>query len=359
MLSQYGWSQERADNWHPRPDQAPCQPARVILEHRGFYTVITANGERLAELSGRLRHDAQSRLDLPAVGDWVVVTDNPQTSTLLVLETLPRTSTLLRKQAGETTEPQLVAANIDAAIMLMGLDDNFNIRRMERYLTAIRGANIQPIILLSKADLCDDVPKRIAEATAAAGIETPVHAIDLLHEDPFPLLTPWLAPHQTVVLLGSSGVGKSTLTNRLLGKDQQRTSTVSDERNQGRHTTTHRQLFILPNASLLIDTPGMREFQPWETDPQHVSDAFEDIELLAAQCQFRDCKHNNEPGCAIQEAIQSGELLPNRLTAFRKLNRELQRLAVDQSNAARIKEQQRRKLLTRNAKQRAKMSPKW
>jgi ribosome biogenesis GTPase / thiamine phosphate phosphatase len=372
-LCAIGWSADHEAEWQARADQAPTDgptpanqgptpiPARVILEHRGFYTVATEQGERLAELSGRLRHDAQSRLDLPAVGDWVAVRPDPNrsASALLVLETLPRASALLRKIAGDTTAPQLVAANVDTAIMLMGLDENFNVRRLERYLTAIRAADIQPIILLTKADLCDDLPEKITAAAAAAGPDTPLFALDLLHDDLGEVLDPWLTPQSTLVLLGSSGVGKSTLTNHLLGEALQRTAQVSDERSQGRHTTTHRQLFTLPCGALLIDTPGMREFQPWDASPSSLADAFEDINALTERCQYRDCQHEREPNCAIQAALADATLPPERLAAFRKLQRELKHLAIAQDKALRIQEHRKRKTLTRAVKLHAKMSPKW
>ncbi|HEX2974077.1 MAG TPA: ribosome small subunit-dependent GTPase A, partial [Tepidisphaeraceae bacterium] len=279
-----------------------------------------------------LRHQATRRSDLPAVGDWVAIEPRPQERTATIHAVLPRKSQFSRKVAGTVTDEQIVAANVETIFLVIGLDGDFNVRRLERYLTPAWDSGANPVILLSKADVSDEVAARIAEVESIA-MGVPVHAISAVEHRGLDALEAYLKSGQTVALLGSSGVGKSTLINALLGSEHQRVQSVSDHQSRGRHTTTHRELILLPTGGILIDTPGMRELQLWD-DSQSLSSTFDDIEQLAQQCRFRDCQHNSEPGCAVQRALEQGQLDPGRYENYRKLQKELQFLAARQDHQA-------------------------
>lgn len=300
------------------------EPMRVAREDRDRYVVLNAAGVSAAVLTGRFRHDARTRADLPAVGDWVMAraaTGGPASISAL----LPRASAFMRKVAGETTEEQVVAANVEAVFLVCGLDGDFNPRRIERALTAAWESGAQPVVVLNKADLAADPEACVAETLAVApGV--PVVALSALAGSGLAALAPWLAPGHTVALIGSSGAGKSTLTNALLGESRQAVGAVRDTDSRGRHTTTHRELVPLPSGALLLDTPGMRELQLWGDD-SGLDGAFPEVAALAARCRFGDCSHAAEPGCAVLEAIAEGTLELARLAAWRKLQRELHYLA--------------------------------
>lgn len=279
-------------------------------------------------VTGKLLHDALSRESLPAVGDWVVVgitgTGEPQATIHAVL---PRVSKLSRQAAGRRCGEQTIAANIDIAFLLTGLDGNYNPRRIERHLLQTRKSNARPVVLLTKADLRSDVASCLGEVAAVAG-GAPVHAISTLTGAGLSALSPYLQPGTTIALLGSSGVGKSTLLNHLLGNEVMRTQTVrSDDSSRGRHTTSHRQLFLLPSGAALIDTPGMRELQLWG-DEGGLPDTFPEIEALSLRCRFADCQHREEPDCAVRAALEAGDLQPGRFENYQKMQCELQHLAA-------------------------------
>lgn len=289
------------------------QTGRISAEHRGAYRILTPNLELSAELEGKLRHGAQSRLDLPAVGDFVTFTALDDTHAI-VRSVLPRRSAIVRKAAGTRTDEQVIASNVDTLFIVSSLDGDFNIRRIERYVILAWDSGARPAIVLNKADLCDD-PSAVLDAIAATGWSVPVHRVCAFDAAAIAELTPYLGDGQTVALVGSSGVGKSTLTNALIGADRQDTGEVRTD-DRGRHTTTARQLFVLPGGAALIDTPGMRELQLW-SDAAGIGDAFGDIAERAAACRFTDCAHEAEPGCAVRDAID-----PERLENYRKLLRE-------------------------------------
>ncbi len=319
------------------------EPARVSREDRERYTVLGARGESAAELAGRLRHAAASRLDLPAVGDWVALKPSEQDGPRTIAGVVPRAGAFLRQAVGDVTEAQVVAANVDVALVVAGLDGEFNPRRLERYVAAAWDSGAEPVLVLNKADLADDVAARVAEVELAA---PGVAVVPLCAESGIGVeaLGRWLVPGRTLVLLGSSGVGKSTLANVLLGEARQSTGAVRAHDSRGRHTTTRRELVELPGGAWLIDTPGMRELALWAGE-EALSDAFPDVEALAAECRFGDCRHESEPGCAVRSAERDGRLDSERLASWRKLQRELHWLAMKQDQRLRAAETARWKRL--------------
>lgn len=321
-----GWSDEFARSFEPYRQQG-FLAGRLTLEHKQRYAVVTAeHGEIPAVVTGKLLYEASSRESLPVVGDWVVVhvlgAEAPQA---IIHQVLPRVSRFSRQAAGRDYAPQPVAANIDLAFLLLGLDGNYNLRRLERLLLLTHESGAQPVVLLTKADLCSQLEACLREVATVAN-DAPVYALSTLNGQGLSALDEYLRPGRTVALLGSSGVGKSTLLNHLLGQAVMRTQAVREDDSRGRHTTTHRQLFMLPTGACLIDTPGMRELQLWG-DEEGLDSAFPEIEALARHCHFADCRHQGEPGCAVQAAVQDGTLGSERLVSYQKLQRELQYLA--------------------------------
>ena len=316
-LEELGWDAEWASALEQLDDDN-LSPARVAAQHRGSYVVWSEDGELNARATGRMLYDHEVGGAVPAVGDWVAVAP-PATITAV----LPRRSAFIRKRAGLGSDEQVLAANVDTAFLLGGLDDDFSLRRLERYIATAWESGANPVVVLTKADLSPDVPAAVLEVESVA-IAVPVHAVSNVTGEGLDDVAAYLQPGRTAVLLGSSGVGKSTLVNRLAGEDVMRTSALAAD-GTGRHTTTHRELVRLPDGALLIDTPGLRELQFWEGD---LSAAFDDIEELAAACRFRDCAHLHEPGCAVLAAVDDGTLALDRLRSWRKLQRELESIAA-------------------------------
>jgi len=336
-LSQLGWSDFFAHSFEAYRGQG-YTVGRVALEHKQAYTLYTEQGECSATVSGKLRHQATGTEDLPAVGDWVVI--RPQDEGRAVIHhILPRKSKFSRKTVGSKTEEQIVAANIDTVFLVAGLDQDFNLRRIERYLVLAWESGAAPVILLNKADLCDAIEQRVLEVESVA-IAVPVVVLSAAHNQGLTALQPYLKPGQTSALLGSSGVGKSTLTNQLLGTAQQAVQSVRRGDDRGRHTTTHRELLLLPSGGCIIDTPGMREIQIW-SEGAGLEETFTDIEALAAQCRFRDCQHQQEPGCAVQQALEAGTLDQQRFASFQKLQKELNYLIRKQDQRANLAEKEK------------------
>ena len=296
-------------------------PARVALEHKHAYGLLSAAGELTAECTGKLLHRAAARGELPAVGDWVAVRVRPGETHADIHAVLPRRTKFSRRAAGDRTVEQIVAANIDTVFLVTALDQNFNLRRIERTLAIAWESGAQPVVVLNKTDLHPD-PVAARQEVAAITPGAPIVTLSAATGDGLDALAPWLVPGRTLALLGSSGVGKSTLINRLLGIARQATSAISDTVGKGRHTTTHRELIIAPSGVLVIDTPGMRELQLWDLDAAALDTAFADVATLVAQCRFRDCSHRAEPGCAIQAALDDGSLDFERWQSFQKLRRE-------------------------------------
>jgi len=310
-------------------------PARVLVQEKGIYTLQTETGEQLAEVSGRFRFEARQGTDFPAVGDFVMIDPNPG-GRAVIHYVLPRQSSFLRKAAFSLYAEQIVAANIDIVFLCMALDGNFKLRRLERYLTLAWDSGAMPVILLTKADLCTDLAeKQAAVERIAMGVD--VRITSAMDADGWDVLRPYLLPGKTVAFIGSSGVGKSTLINRLLGQEVLATGGLRDD-DRGRHTTTRRHLMRLPNGAMVIDTPGMRELGMTDEAGFGLDQVFAEIEQWSRSCRFADCTHSGEPGCAVQAALERGELSPERWQAYQKLQKEV-RYAEDQ--AGYLKEKRR------------------
>ena len=316
LLAAYGWSSYFAQHL----GEDGCVPARVVSEQRGQYWAVTLSGELPVELSGRFRFEAAAPSELPAVGDWLAVRLSPDNRMGLAIRVLPRRSVIARGAAGRTTQEQVLAANVDTAFLVTTADRDFNPRRMERYLSMIWSGGAQPVVLLNKIDLCPDHSGLTAQIRLAfPGVE--VHALSALYQRGLDSLGTYLEPSRTVVMLGSSGVGKSTLLNRLVGHTLQRLGEVRATDQRGRHTTSARQMFLLTSGGLLIDTPGLRELRLWDAAPG-LSRTFADIGVLSARCRFRDCRHLDEPECAVLEALHGGALDRSHYDNYIKLLKE-------------------------------------
>ena len=341
-LRRLGWDERLAEAFAPHA-AAGLVPARVALEHTHIYRVLTAEDELLARVSGRLRHRAGTRGDFPAVGDWVAIEPaSPTGGDARIRAVLPRTSRFSRRAAGDPTEEQIVAANIDTVFLVAGLDGDFNPRRIERYLLVATESGASPVIVLNKADLAPDAAGAAA-AVAASAPGIPVHVVSCRAPDTLESLRAHLGPGRTGALLGSSGVGKSTIVNRLVGYDLLATREVRVADSKGRHTSTARQLVLLPeDHGVLIDTPGMRELQLWDSG-EGMAGAFTDIEALSGGCRFRDCRHRQEPGCAVRAAVERGDVSPGRLESYLKLQDEQAHQARQVDQRAQIDEKRRAK----------------
>jgi ribosome biogenesis GTPase / thiamine phosphate phosphatase len=339
-LNALGWNAhwEQAFQPHRESDRLP---GRVSLEHTHIYRVITEQGEWLARVSGRLRHHAAARADFPAVGDWVAVEPALHGGDARIRAVLPRISRFSRRAAGDVTEEQVVAANIDTVFLVGGLDHNFNPRRIERYLLVAWESGAAPVVVLNKADIAED-PQAFVEAVRELAPAVPVHAVSCRQPETLQQLRQYLELGRTAALLGSSGVGKSTIVNRLIGEELLRTRDVRESDSRGRHISTHRQLVMLPGGGVLIDTPGMRELQLW--DAGGLAETFTDIGTLAAQCRFRDCHHRGEPGCAVLTAVEAGELPQSRLDSFLKLAAEQKHTERQQDERALLEEKRKARI---------------
>jgi len=340
-LSALGWTPRLTEAFVPHAAEGLI-PARVALEHTHIYRVFTEAGEWLARVSGRLRHRATTRVDFPAVGDWVAIEPPVEGADALIRAVLPRFSRFSRRAAGDPTEEQIVAANIDTVFLVSGLDGDFNPRRIERYLVVALDSGATPVIVLNKADLVEDVDAAVdVVRRIAAGVD--VHAVSCRRSGSLHVLRQYLGHGLTGALLGSSGVGKSSIVNELIGHEMLRTREVRASDSRGRHVSTARQLVMLPGEGILIDTPGMRELQLWDSG-EAVGETFVDIEARAAGCRFRDCQHRTEPGCAVRAAVDAGEIAGLRLESFHKLLSEQAYQARQQDERARIEEKRRGKI---------------
>lgn len=348
LVERFGWSSFFGSRFVSFSERG-LVPGRVVREERGRLLVVTDAGERAAEPAGSLLHRASSRLDLPAVGDWVALRAAEGEGPAIVEAVVPRRNGVVRKAAGEAARPQVLAANVDVLLVTMGLDADFNLRRLERYAALAWESEALPLVVLTKADMCADVARRVAEAEAAAP-GAAVVATSARTGAGLDALLLHLARGRTLALVGMSGAGKSTLVNRLLGEERQEVRSVRDADGRGRHATTRRDLFLLPAGALLVDTPGMRELALWDGGG---AAGFPDIAALAAACRYRDCGHALEPGCAVRAAAADGRLDAGRLASWEKLRKEEAWLARRQDEGLARAEKERWKGLMRGAKERA------
>lgn len=347
-LKELGWDDRWAAVFAPYAADG-LVPARVAIEFNYIYRLYAEAGELQGQHAGRLLHEAESKQQLSAVGDWVAARPSAGEASATIEAVLPRRSRFSRKVAGELTEEQIVAANIDTVFIVMGLDGDYNPRRLERYLLLAYESGATPVVILNKSDVADHLSEDLDEIRGLA-VDIPVHAISAKTRSGIELIEGYLGPGRTGALLGSSGVGKSTLVNALIGEELLKTNDVRASDSRGRHTTRHRQLIVLPGGrGLLVDTPGMRELQLW-TQNEGSRETFDDILELAQGCHFTDCRHRDEPRCAVKQAIEDGKLSADRLDGFLKLQEELHSLETRKNVRAQIDEKRKIKTVSQSLK---------
>lgn len=350
-LAQWGWHDRQAQSFASYEQQG-FTVGRVVVDYRNTYLLYTEQGEQWAEVTGKFRHQATGIQDFPVVGDWVVIQPSPTAQRSTIHAILPRTSKFSRKAVGGAIAEQMIATNVDTVFLVCGLDGDFNLRRIERYLMLTWDSGATPVIVLNKADLCLDLPQRLLEVESIA-MGVPIVSLSAAQNQGLEGLQSYLQPGQTIALLGSSGVGKSTIANQLKGETVQAVQAVRMGDDRGKHTTTHRQLIPLPSGALMIDTPGMRELQLW-AGTEGLPETFSDIETLAEHCHFRNCQHEKEPDCAIQQALVDGTLDRKRFLNYQKLQREAQHLARKQDQRASLVEKERWKKIHKAQRDRPK-----
>lgn len=337
-LEKFGWRPFFASHFAPFAEKG-FVAGRVAVEHRKIYRVYSAQGELTAEAAGRLYYQAQGDDELPAVGDWLAMRVRDAEKKATIHAVLPRQSKFSRKAAGKETREQVIAANIDTVFLVSGLDNDFNIRRIERYLTLTWESGALPVIILNKADLCEDLQEKY-DAIEAIAVGVPVHIISARDGQGLDELGQYFQNNATVALLGSSGVGKSTLINQLAGGEIQKVQAIRENDGKGRHTTTQREMILLPGGGLIIDTPGLRELQLWDA-AEGLEETFDDIEQIARNCFFKDCLHESEPRCAVTRAVAAGTIDSDRFESYKKLQKELRYLDRRQDQRAQLDEKRR------------------
>jgi len=333
-LNELGWSNFFQQQLNP--EDLEFLPARVIRQDTNQYHLLSEQGKLIGVLPGKLRQEALSKADLPTVGDWLVVSyiEGDEPDRVQIEKRLERKSKFSRKEAGEVQDEQVVASNIDTVFIVSALDRDFNLHRIERYLLLSWTSGAQPVLVLNKSDVCKNIDKKTGDLKVIA-MDSPIHVMSAKDNIGLDQLRPYITTGSTCAFLGSSGVGKSTIINELLGYEKFDTGEVRSVDSRGRHTTTFREMVRASGGGMIIDTPGMREIQLW-ADNVSLSHSFQDINLLAASCKFTDCRHKTEPGCSITKAISKGVLDSDRLERYFKLERELEQFARQQNAAARI-----------------------
>ncbi|MBI4061515.1 MAG: ribosome small subunit-dependent GTPase A [Elusimicrobia bacterium] len=318
ILEDWGWDARWAEAFGG--GAGGLFPARLIEERRGLFQIMSERGAGPARTTGSMRHKANDRADLPAIGDWICAEALPNEGAALIRRILPRRTKLSRRASGETAQEQVIAANLDVVLVMTALNADFNPRRLERFLAVSLESGAAPVLVLNKLDACGEPEPFLEQARRAAG-GAPVVALSAKTGAGLDALAAWIKPGRTIGLIGSSGVGKSTLINRLTGGERMKTAATRASDERGRHTTTHRQLFMLPQGGLLLDTPGMREMRFWDSE-QGLKKTFDEIDSLAPSCRFKDCVHDSEPGCAVKAAVKAGTVAADRLESWSRLRRE-------------------------------------
>ena len=346
-LERYGW-EDFFEKDFEQYSKKKYKAGRVAIENKSNFNLYTESGEITAELSGRFHYNARTTSDYPAVGDWVVIRTIPEERKAIIEHVLKRKNKFSRKAAGDTTDEQIIASNADLIFIVTSLNQDVNLRRIERYLTLATENNAEPVLILSKSDICDNEESKMSEVRSIAeGIN--IHIISAKENKGVDELREYFSGNRTVAVVGSSGVGKSTLINCLAGSDEMEVSEIGLYKDKGRHTTSHRELLVLKSGGLIIDTPGMREIQLWEGN-EGMSETFTDVEELAAKCRFTDCKHDTEPGCAIKKAIEEGQLTEERFNNYVKLQKEVRHFENKQDKRAQIEEKKKWKKLSSTVK---------
>ncbi len=342
-LKELGWNDFFEAGFSSLNPEPGCIAARVSAEHKGAYKVLCEYGELAAEISGRFRFDAAGRADFPATGDFVIISPRPAEGFATICDILPRRTKFSRgawtPERARLCDEQVIVANVDIVFIVTSLNADFNMRRVERYLTLSYESGSRPVVILSKADLCADIETALSAAESSCQ-SADVIALSAISGYGFDKLDKYLKPCSTVSFLGSSGVGKSSILNRLLGREVQKINEIREFDDRGRHTTTHRELFVLDCGALVIDTPGMRELRLSESGGG-LSDAFDDIEEAAHNCRYRDCNHDNEPGCAVIKAVEEGFIDKKRFDNYKKMRREIESYEI--RNNARLKREEEKK----------------
>ena len=342
-LTTLGWDDSLAEQFETYADDGLI-PGRVAVQHRGAYDVLTEPGALRCDVAGRLYEESRSPADLPAVGDWVAVAARAEEDAGTIQAVLPRRTRFSRKTAWQAAEEQVLAANVDVVFIVTSLNEDLSLRRLERYLILARESGAQPVVLLTKSDLASDTETALVAIRSVAA-DVPVHALSSVTGEGLHAVRSYLRPGVTAALLGSSGVGKSTLINTLAGNELLDTQELRSD-GQGRHTTVRRELIQLPGGALVIDTPGMREPQLWVAD-EALEETFDDVTSLFEHCRFSDCSHETEPGCAVTAAIADGTLPQERWDSYLKLEAELAQLERRLDKRAQAEERKRWRALSR------------
>jgi ribosome biogenesis GTPase len=346
-LNSLGWN-EFFNKSFKNFDNNTYKCGRISAENKTNYLVLTEFGEIIGEVSGKYLFESDRQSDLPKVGDWVVITLFNSNELAVIHQTLPRRTKISRKSADKKIDEQIIAANVDLAFIVQSLDDNFNINRLERYLSVVYQGEVKPAVVLNKTDLCNDVEKKVRHVRERTGVEN-IISLSALNNEGMDAIVKLIEPGSTFVFIGSSGVGKSTIINSLLGSNRFSTNEVRKQDSRGKHTTTRREIVLLPSGGILIDTPGMREIGLWNANAG-LSQTFSEFSEFAEKCKYADCTHVHEAGCAILQALSKGEISKQRYENYTKLLKEIKYLESKQNIFAQIEERRKWKIIHKELK---------